>query len=353
MPYQEQSPRPLRDPTPSFPFHTLSPPPPGPPPLQRQVVDIVKDGRQKINSRMPSAIMAHPETIATNMVNGKPVSVHVYEYTTESTRSRLRTQRGIVLVQIIFCLKEKNEKKINSHHWFFNAFGHILQPNTCVLLDIGIRPGSSLIYHLWKGFEINSKVGDACGEIVAFEGKYGQTLLNPLLAAQNFEYKMSNILDKPSGSVFGYITMLPGALSVYRYIALQNDSRGEVPSRKYILGEMLACHSTEFHLFAPNNIHSTERAQILCWELVSRRSESWVLHYVKSAYAVTDTPDQVPELVSQRRGCPNGSFFVAIHGADKFHYIYRSSHSFDKPLHGACDTEWLKAHPVVKWTLTM
>ena len=33
--------------------------------------------------------------------------------------------------------------------------------------------------------------------------------------------------------------------------------------------------------------------QILCWELVSKRGGSWVLHYVKSAYAVTDTPDQV------------------------------------------------------------
>jgi chitin synthase len=37
---------------------------------------------------------------------------------------------------------------------------------------------------------------------------------------------------------------------------------------------------------------------------------------------------QVPELVSQRRRWLNGSFFAAIHGTVKFHYIYRSSHSF-------------------------
>lgn len=37
-------------------------------------------------------------------------------------------------VQMIFCLKEKNAKKINSHRWFFNAFGPVLQPNIwCVL----------------------------------------------------------------------------------------------------------------------------------------------------------------------------------------------------------------------------
>lgn len=50
--------------------------------------------------------------------------------------------------------------------------------------------------------------------------------------------------------------------------------------------------------------------------------------YVKSAYGVTDTPDAVPELISQRRRWLNGSFFAAIHATVKFGYLYRSSHSF-------------------------
>lgn len=33
--------------------------------------------------------------------------------------------------------------------------------------------------------------------------KKGKKLFNPLIAAQNFEYKMSNILDKPLESSFG------------------------------------------------------------------------------------------------------------------------------------------------------
>ena len=32
------------------------------------------------------------------------------------------------------------------------------------------------------------------------KGKFWTGLLNPMVAAQNFEYKMSNILDKPTES---------------------------------------------------------------------------------------------------------------------------------------------------------
>lgn len=297
---------------------------------KKVVVCIVSDGRQKINSRTLSVVAAmggYQEGIAKNKVNNAPVTAHIYEYTTQisvTPSMKLETaDRGVVPVQIIFCLKEKNQKKLNSHRWFFNAFGPILQPNVCVLLDVGTMPGPTSIYHLWKAFDINSNVGGACGEIVALKGKYGQNLINPLVAAQNFEYKMSNILDKPLESVFGYISVLPGAFSAYRYIALQNDVTGEGPLQKYFLGEKM--HGAGADIFTANMYLAEDR--ILCWELVAKRGSSWILHYVKSAYAVTDVPDQVPELISQRRRWLNGSFFAAVHSTIHFYYIYRSAHS--------------------------
>ena len=44
---------------------------------------------------------------------------------------------------------------------------------------------------------------------------------------------MSNILDKPMESVFGFISVLPGAFSAYRYEALLNNEQGEGPLEKY------------------------------------------------------------------------------------------------------------------------
>ncbi|KAH8979409.1 chitin synthase-domain-containing protein [Lactarius akahatsu] len=112
----------------------------------------------EINSRTLSAVAAYQERIPTDVVNGKPGSVHICEYTTQIAVTEPNKTEGAE--RIIFCLKEKNEKKI-SHCLFFNAFGHILQPHVCVLLDIGMRPGPGSIYHLWKGLDINSNVGDA------------------------------------------------------------------------------------------------------------------------------------------------------------------------------------------------
>lgn len=263
---------------------------------QKIVVCVVSDGRQKIHPRTLDALAAmgvYQEGIAKNFVNQREVQAHVYEYTTQvSLDSDLKfkgAEKGIVPCQIIFCLKENNAKKLNSHRWFFNAFGRALSPNICILLDVGTKPGSTSLYHLWKAFDTDSDVAGACGEIVAMKGKAWLGLLNPLVASQNFEYKMSNILDKPLESVFGYITVLPGALSAYRYHALQNDKTGHGPLNQYFKGETL--HGQNADVFTANMYLAEDR--ILCWELVAKRGERWVLKYVKQCKGETDVPGKL------------------------------------------------------------
>ena len=70
-----------------------------------------------------------------------------------------------------------------------------VQPEICVLIDAGTKPGRKSIYYLWEAFYNDPHLGGCCGEIHAMiQG--GRKLLNPLVAAQNFEYKMSNILGR-------------------------------------------------------------------------------------------------------------------------------------------------------------
>jgi chitin synthase len=268
------------------------------------------------------------EGIAKNFVNGKAVQAHIFEYTTQvSLDPDLKFQgaeKGIVPVQMLFCLKERNSKKINSHRWLFNAFCPLLDPTVCILLDVGTKPGSNTIYHLWKAFDSDSNVAGACGEIKTMIGPGGQNLINPLVAAQNFEYKMSNILDKPFESVFGYISVLPGALSAYRYRALRNNPDGTGPLNSYFKGEFL--HGAGADVFTSNMYLAEDR--ILCWELVAKRGEKWLLKYVRAATGETDVPERVPEFISQRRRWLNGSLYAAVYALTHFRQIWYTDHSF-------------------------
>lgn len=322
---------------------------------QKIVVCIISDGREKIHPRTLDALAAmgvYQHGIAKNFVNNRAVQAHVYEYTTQvSLDSDLKfkgAEKGIVPCQLIFCLKEKNQRKLNSHRWFFNAFGKALNPNVCILLDVGTRPGGNSLYHLWKAFDTDSNVAGACGEIKAMKGKYGSNLLNPLVASQNFEYKMSNILDKPLESVFGYITVLPGALSAYRYHALQNDETGHGPLSQYFKGETL--HGQHADVFTANMYLAEDR--ILCWELVAKRGERWVLKYVKGCTGETDVPgsyfsspacssitfannvplDTVPEFVSQRRRWLNGAFFAAVYSLVQCRQLLATDHTLARKI---------------------
>lgn len=176
-------------------------------------------------------------------------------------------------------------------------------------------------------------------------GKGGKYLLNPLVATQNFEYKvshftamildgrliyekMSNILDKPLESVFGFISVLPGAFSAYRYVALQNDAAGEGPLEKYFKGEKM--HGGDAGIFTANMYLAEDR--ILCFELVAKRKAAWVLQYVKSSSAETDVPDTMSELILQRRRWLNGSFFAAVYALVHAFDIWRSNHSFVRKI---------------------
>lgn len=300
----------------------------GPEGWKKVVVCIVSDGRSKVNKRTLQVLTlmgCYQEGIAKDSVAGKDVTAHIFEYTSNVVVTETgEVSTGNCPVQIIFCLKEQNKKKLNSHRWFFNAFGPLINPNVCVLLDVGTKPTSTSIYELWKCFDKHSNVGGACGEICVDTGRACSLLLtSPLAASQNFEYKMSNILDKPLESVFGYISVLPGAFSAYRYRALLNGPDGKGPLASYFKGEaMHGGGASGAGLFERNMYLAEDR--ILCFEIVTKKREGWILKYVKSAKAATDVPTTVPEFISQRRRWLNGSLFASFHSTIFFYRIWTS-----------------------------
>ncbi|KAJ1742023.1 hypothetical protein LPJ78_003153 [Coemansia sp. RSA 989] len=305
----------------------------GPNAWEKVVVCIVADGMNKIDKRVLSVLGAlgiYQEGIMQQMVGDQEVTAHLFEYTAQTSMDTnmnfVGHQQDMPPVQVLFCLKNKNAKKINSHRWFFNAFSEILKPKICVLIDVGTKPTGTSIYHLWKSFDHDERVAGACGEIAADLGKgCKHVLFNPLVAAQNFEYKISNILDKPLESVFGYISVLPGAFSAYRYSALQNTSKDSGPLAEYFKGEKMHSDGADSSIFQANMYLAEDR--ILCFELVAKRRSNFILRYVKAAKAVTDVPDNLAELISQRRRWLNGSFFAAFYAIVHWYRMLGTSHS--------------------------
>ena len=321
----------------------------GPDAWKKVVVCIVSDGRLKINEKalaLISSLGCYQDGFAKDEINGKKVGMHVYEHTTmmnitDVTENgiELKCNQSTVPIQLLFALKEKNQKKINSHRWAFEGFGELLQPHIVVLLDAGTMPGERSIYNLWKEFD-NPHVGGACGEIRTDLGKNFKKLANPLVASQNFEYKMSNILDKTTKSNFGFITVLPGAFSAYRMEAV----RGE-PLRKYFYGEQV--ESEGLHFFSSNMYLAEDR--ILCFEIVVKRDYNWILKYCRSSHASTDVPERVPEFILQRRRWLNGSFFAGIYSFFHFFEVWQSGHNIGRKLLLTVEFIYLFVNTLVSW----
>lgn len=108
--------------------------------VKQVVVCIVADGRHKVHPRVLDCLTllgVYQPGPMTSSFDKKDVTAHLFEYTTtfglDSNLHFKYPDKGIVPTQIMFLLKEKNQKKINSHRWFFNAFGPLLQVDSLFL----------------------------------------------------------------------------------------------------------------------------------------------------------------------------------------------------------------------------
>ena len=102
-----------------------------------------------------------------------PVQAHIFEYTSsvhlvaEVKKKSCHVESSKYPVNYILCMKEFNKKKIDSHGWALSAFCPLLRPEVVVLLDMGTKPHDNSLFHFWKHFEGNPKIGGVCGESIS------------------------------------------------------------------------------------------------------------------------------------------------------------------------------------------
>ncbi|KAI0017126.1 glycosyltransferase family 2 protein [Xylariomycetidae sp. FL0641] len=309
-------------------------------PWEKIVVCLVFDGAEKADKNVLDVLATlgvYQDDVIKNKdkVGGKDTTAHIFEFTTQlsvTPNQQLvrptadpNDSKNLPPAQLLFCLKAKNSKKINSHRWLFNAFGRILNPEVVILIDAGTKPSPQALLSLWEGFYNDKNLGGACGEIHAMLGERGKKLLNPIVAVQNFEYKISNVLDKPLESAFGYVTVLPGAFSAYRFRAVMGRPLEQYFHGDHTLSKILGKKGIDnMNIFKKNMFLAEDR--ILCFEVVAKRGQKWHLSYIKAAKGETDVPEGCPEFLGQRRRWLNGSFAAGLYSLIHFGRIYASGH---------------------------
>ncbi|KAF0687960.1 Aste57867_20341 [Aphanomyces stellatus] len=313
------------------------------------LVCVVSDGRTKANKGTLTFLRdvgVFDDDAMNIMMVGVDVQCHLFEFCVQMKKGdtiaeSVMSKHLYPPTQVIFALKEHNAGKLNSHEWYFNAFAEQVQPEYTVLLDVGTMPTAKAFYLLLAAMELDPQIGGTCGEIAV--DKPIPHLCNWVIAAQHFEYKISNIMDKSLESVFGFISVLPGAFSAYRYKAIRG-----APLQAYFKSLTTPMH--ELGAFQGNMYLAEDR--ILCFELLARRGQRWTMQYVKDAIARTDVPTDLTSLIGQRRRWLNGSFFALVYTILNWGRVYtESDHSYIRKFFLCFQYAYMTANVALSWIL--
>ena len=194
-----------------------------------------------------------------------------------------------------------------------------------ICVDAGTRPGPKSLLRLWEGFYNDKDLGGCCGETRAYLGKGFGWIVKPLVAAQNFEYKISYILDKPMESTFGYVTVLPGAFSAYRYRAIMGRPLEEYFKGDSTLPMNLGKSPLRMSSFLQNMFLAEDR--LLSFEIMVKAGSKWHTRFIRGAEAETDIPVSMIDFITQRRRWLNGAFAATIYAFLNFRRIHKSGHN--------------------------
>ena len=213
------------------------------------------------------------------------------------------------MCQTILCLKERNQKKINSHHWFLSAFCEVLQPKVCVLVDAGLKFSNNSIYELWRPINTNHNIAASIGSTSVMTN-HGKWTINPLVGFQVFEYHMTNSLELPLESIIGHrFGMNKGGFCAYRFSALSEFGGESDTMRDYYQAENFKDSSVGFRKL---NTYLTED-RIIAWALLTSTSHrNWRTVSVDTANARVDVPMSMADFILQRRRWINGDLYSTL-----------------------------------------
>ena len=185
-------------------------------------------------------------------------------------------------------------------------------PEFVQIIDCGSIPMFNSISKIIMHMITFENVGGAWGEIeviIPEKNEDGNSLSffeSVVALAQYVEYKISHYLDKATESLFGFVSVLPGAFSTFRWKCIQGG-----PLDAFLKGAKGSKYELTFNWFQSNMYLAEDR--IMWQEIICKPGAKWILNYVPGAICLTDPPLTLTALIRQRRRWFNGSFFATLH----------------------------------------
>ncbi|KAL4466748.1 hypothetical protein ABPG74_010345 [Tetrahymena malaccensis] len=145
--------------------------------------------------------------------------------------------------------------------------------------------------------------------------------------AQIYEYTTAHMIDKNFESFLGFLHVLPGAWSAYRYDALSvtKQHRENIIQKRYlkqILNKNLMSNNIqELNMFLAED-------RILCLGIFCQEGRNYKLKFIPDAKAFTDPVESLEVLQIQRRRWINSSWFAFNYVIQNYVYhVQESNHS--------------------------
>ena len=219
-------------------------------------------------------------------------------------------------MDVNFVIKHLNRGKIESHLWYFKGFCQQLNPEFCFIIDAGTVALWNSISRIVFYMEAFPQVGGASGEIECMlpeknaDGSAISWIQSILMRAQYLEYKISHYSDKAAESLFGFVSVLPGAFSAFRWEAVKGD-----PLKAFLKGQSLTdTKESKYNFpswFSANMYLAEDR--IMWLELVIKKHHNYIIKFIPGCKALTDVPTTLNQLIKQRRRWFNGSLFATFY----------------------------------------
>ena len=144
--------------------------------------------------------------------------------------------------------------------------------------------------------------------------------------AQEYEYIISHFYDKNAESALGFLHVLPGAWSAYRYKALVKSDRYEANLLEKSYFKLILNPDLTARSHKEANMYLAED-RILSLGIYCQPGEEYYMKYIPNAKAYTDPMKDHQNLMKQRRRWINSSMYAFLYVLKNYHYnAYESNH---------------------------